>query len=178
MVRFIYAPISRCRSKARPVEWVPWLCSLPECAVPACSPARRVRMASRWSVASVPTRRSNGRHEDLPAAVRRFATHCLNAILALAGGGALDRCVEMIRDGGRVAFPNGVEPEPKPLSAVTLGGYDAVSSAQELEKLGHAVEVAKLQVPIDFEYPLADASKAHARLTRVHVLGKIVLRIH
>ncbi|MEA2737889.1 MAG: hypothetical protein QOH05_1196 [Acetobacteraceae bacterium] len=119
----------------------------------------------------------DGRHEDLPAAARRFAPHGLDAILALAGGDALDRCVEMIRDGGRVAFPNGVEPEPKPLSAATLVGYDAVSSVRELEKLGHAVEAAKLKVPIDSEYALADASKAHARLAQGHVLGKIVLRI-
>jgi NADPH:quinone reductase len=119
----------------------------------------------------------DGRNEDLPAAARRFASHGLHEILALAGGDALDRCVEMIRDGGRVAFLNGVEPEPKPLSAVTLVGYDAVSSMRELEKLGHTVEAANLQVPIDSEYALADASKAHARLAQGHALGKIVLRI-
>ena len=68
-----------------------------------------------------------------------------------------------------------MEPEPKPRSAVTLVGYDAVSSVDEWEKLGHAVEVAKLQVPIDSEYPLADASKGHARLAQGHVFGKTVL---
>jgi NADPH2:quinone reductase len=119
----------------------------------------------------------DGRHEDLAAAARRFAPRGLDAIFALAGGDALQRCIATVCDGGRVAYPNGVEPEPKPVGAVTLVGYDAVCSARELTKLSHAVEAAKLQVPIDSEYPLEDASKAHARLAQGHVLGKVVLRM-
>jgi NADPH2:quinone reductase len=119
----------------------------------------------------------NGRHEDLPAAVRRFAPHGLDAILALTGGDVLQRCIETVRDGGRVAWPNGVEPEPKPLGAVTLVGYDVVSGERELAALSHAVEAANLQVPIDSKYSLAEASRAHARLARGHVLGKVVLSL-
>ncbi|MEA2767944.1 MAG: hypothetical protein QOD93_906 [Acetobacteraceae bacterium] len=119
----------------------------------------------------------DGRHEDLPAAVRRSAPHGLDTLLALAGGDALQDCIATVRDGGRVAFPNGVEPEPKPFGAVTLIGYDAISGVGELTNLSHAVEAAKLQVPIDSEYFLADASKAHERLAQGHVLGKVVLRI-
>jgi NADPH:quinone reductase len=51
----------------------------------------------------------DGRHEDLPAAVRRSAPHGLDTLLALAGGDALQDCIATVRDGGRVAFPNGVE---------------------------------------------------------------------
>jgi NADPH2:quinone reductase len=119
----------------------------------------------------------DGRHGDLPAAVRRSAPHGLDTLLALAGGDALQDCIATVRDGGRVAFPNGVEPEPKPFGAVTLIGYDAISGVGELTNLSHAVEAAKSQVPIDSEYFLADASKAHERLARGHVLGKVVLRI-
>jgi NADPH2:quinone reductase len=119
----------------------------------------------------------DGRHEDLLAAARRFAPEGLDAIFALSGGEVLDRCIAAVRPGGRVAYPNGVEPEPKPPGAVKLVGYDAVSNVRKLEKLAHAIEAAKLRVPIDSEYPLADASKAHARLAQGHVLGKVVLRI-
>jgi NADPH:quinone reductase len=119
----------------------------------------------------------DGREEDLQAAARRFAPQGLDAILALTGGDSLQRCIVTVRDGGRVAYPNGVEPEPKPVGAVTCVGYDAVSGVHELAELNQAVEAAKLQVPIDSEYFLADASKAHARLAQGHVLGKIVLRI-
>ena len=119
----------------------------------------------------------DGRHEDLPAAVRRSAPHGLDTLLALAGSDALQDCIATVRDGGGVAFPSGVEPEPKPFGAVTLIGYDAISGVGELTNLSHAVEAARLQVPIDSEYFLADASKAHERLAQGHVLGKVVLRI-
>src|SRR5438270_9083070 len=33
----------------------------------------------------------------------------VDAVLALAGGEALERCLDMMRAGGRVAYPNGVE---------------------------------------------------------------------
>jgi NADPH:quinone reductase-like Zn-dependent oxidoreductase len=36
---------------------------------------------------------------------------------------------------------------------------------------------ARLEVPIGASYPLAQAAKAHARLAKRHVLGKIVLRV-
>jgi NADPH2:quinone reductase len=119
----------------------------------------------------------DGRHEDLLAAARQFAPQGLDAILALTGGDALQRSIATVRGGGRVAYPNGVEPEPKPVGAVTCVGYDAVSGVCEFAALNQAVEAAKLQVPIDSEYFLTDASKAHARLSQGHVLGKIVLRI-
>jgi NADPH:quinone reductase-like Zn-dependent oxidoreductase len=52
-----------------------------------------------------------------------------------------------------------------------------VSGVREFERLSHAVEAAKLEVPIAAAYPLADAARAHERLAAGHVLGKIVLRI-
>src|ERR1700693_6397839 len=47
---------------------------------------------------------------------------------------------------------------------------------REFQRLGRAVEAAKLEVPIAGAYALADAAKAHERLAAGHVLGKIVLR--
>lgn len=119
----------------------------------------------------------DGRHEDLLAAARQFAPQGFDAILALTGGNALQRSIAAVRGGGRVAYPNGVEPEPKPVGAVMCVGNDAISGVCEFAELNQAVEAAKLQVPINSEYFLTDASKAHARLSQGHVLGKIVLQI-
>jgi NADPH2:quinone reductase len=119
----------------------------------------------------------DGRHANIASAAQKFAAHGLDAILALAGGEALEECIAVVREGGRVAYPNGIEPEPQQRSGITMVGYDAVSAVREFEKLGHAVEEAKLEVPIDSEFPLGEASKAHARLARGHVLGKVVLQI-
>lgn len=119
----------------------------------------------------------DGRHDDIPAALRLFAPKGLDAILAFAGGETLEQCIDAVRKGGRVAYPNGIEPEPEPRPGISIVSYDAVSGVRKFEQLNRAVEAAKLQVPIDSEFPLADASEAHARLERGHVLGKVVLRI-
>jgi NADPH:quinone reductase-like Zn-dependent oxidoreductase len=119
----------------------------------------------------------DGRHEDVAAAALCFAPGGVDAVLACAGGDALERALDAVRPGGRVAYPNGIEPEPKKRRGITFIPYDGISGIREFERLNRAVEAAKLKVPIAAAYPLADAAKAHERLAAGHVLGKIVLRI-
>jgi NADPH:quinone reductase-like Zn-dependent oxidoreductase len=121
----------------------------------------------------------DGRHGDIPAAARQFAPGGVDAVLAFAGGDALERCLDALKPGGRVAFPLGVSPEPK--ARVELGSetrYNAVSGPGEFERLNQAIIAAKLQVPIAAEYSLSDAAKAQERVESGHVLGKVVLKIH
>jgi NADPH:quinone reductase-like Zn-dependent oxidoreductase len=119
----------------------------------------------------------DGKRDDIAAAARHFAPDGVDAVLGLAGGEALDRCIDGLRSGGRLAYPNGVEPEPKTRAGIKVVAYDAVAGVQEFKRLGRAVKSANLEVPIAAAYPLADAAKAHERLTAGHVLGKIALRI-
>jgi NADPH:quinone reductase-like Zn-dependent oxidoreductase len=119
----------------------------------------------------------DGRKGDIAAAARAFAPKGVDAVLALAGGDALARCVATLRTGGRVAFPKGVEPEPKASDGITVIPYDASYDAPAFVRLNQAVEARRFEVPIAAEFPLADAAKAHERLEAGHVLGKIVLRV-
>jgi NADPH:quinone reductase len=114
----------------------------------------------------------DGRHGDIPAAARG-----VDAVLALAGGDALERCLDVLRPGGRAAFPSGVRPEPKPRGGISIVRYDAIAGPAEFERLNQAITSVKLQVPIAAQYPLADAAKAHERLEAGHVLGKVVLQV-
>lgn len=98
-------------------------------------------------------------------------------MLALAGGDALERCLDQINEGGRVAYPNGVEPEPRRRKKFRLVAYDGVAGPRQFARLKQAVEAAQLRVPIAAVFPLAQAAKAHERLEQGHVLGRIVLRI-
>lgn len=118
------------------------------------------------------------RRDDIAAAAREFAPDGVNAVLALAGGESLERCLDTLRAGGRVAYPNGIDPEPKKRHGIRIIPYDAVPGIREFDRLGRAVEAANLKVPIAGVYALSDAAKAHERLAAGHVLGKIVLRIH
>jgi len=86
--------------------------------------------------------------DDAIEQVRKFATGGIDAALALAGGETLQQFLPLVRAGGRVAYPNGVEPEPKAPPKVKLMAYDAEAGRREFERLAHAVEEARLRVPI------------------------------
>jgi NADPH:quinone reductase-like Zn-dependent oxidoreductase len=120
----------------------------------------------------------DGKRIDIDDQARRFAPNGVDAVLALAGGDALEKCLNVLRRGGRVAHPNGVEPAPKKRRGMTLIRYDAISGVREFERLNAAVQGAKLKVPISECYPLVQARKSHERLAEGHVVGKVVLAIH
>jgi NADPH:quinone reductase-like Zn-dependent oxidoreductase len=97
-------------------------------------------------------------------------------MLGLVGGAGLAECLAAVRRGGRFAYPNGLEPEPKRRHGVQSVAYDAVASPRRFEQLGIAVDEAEIDVVIADVYPLELAASAHERIARHHV-GKIVLRI-
>ncbi len=119
----------------------------------------------------------DGKHGDIMAAGRNFAPNGFDAVFGLVGGEGLEHCIDLLRSGGRVTYPNGVEPEPSKRSGIDITSYDAVAGVQEFKRLGRAVKKANLKVPIAAAYPLTEAARAHEHLAAGHVLGKIVLRI-
>jgi NADPH:quinone reductase len=118
-----------------------------------------------------------GADENLAAAIQRWAPDGVDAVLGLAGGPPLVRCIEAVRAGGRVAYPNGVEPIPKRRRGVDFTAYDAIAGVREFERLNDAIRASKPTVPIAARYPLEEAVRAHERLAQGHILGKIVLRV-
>jgi NADPH:quinone reductase-like Zn-dependent oxidoreductase len=120
---------------------------------------------------------ADGRRDDLRAAAATFAPDGIDAVLAFAGGKPLERLLDAVQRGGRVAYPNGVEPAPRKRRGLTIQSYDATPGVREFERLGRAIEGARLMVPIAAGYPLQQAARAHQRLEKGHVLGKIVLRV-
>ena len=116
------------------------------------------------------------RSEGSADRLRALAPGGIDAMLALAGGDALERCVDVLRRDGRIAYPNGVEP-PRRRRGITKTAYDAIAGSREFARLERAIAEAHLRVPIAAIFPLAQAAKAHARRERDHVMGRIVLRI-
>lgn len=109
--------------------------------------------------------------------LRELAPDGIDAALALAGGDRLEECLFLVRPGGRIAFPNGVEPEPRKRRGIRLLSYDGEADPTHYRRLARAAEEARLRVPIDAEFSLAQAVKAHRRLAKGHVLGRMVLKI-
>jgi NADPH:quinone reductase-like Zn-dependent oxidoreductase len=120
----------------------------------------------------------DGKREDVLEAARRFAPAGVDAVLAFVGGKSLARCLDALKKGGgRLAYPNGVEPTPRKRLGVKTTAYDGTPGVEEFQRLNRAVEAARLKVPIAKSYPLARAKAAYEFVEKGHVLGKVVLRI-
>ena len=119
----------------------------------------------------------DGKRGDVVAAAKRFAPDGIDAVVAFVGGKELTRCLDTLRKGGRVAYPNGVEPEPRKRRGIRIKSYDAETGRRELERLNRAIEESHAEIPIAEVFSLEDARKAVERVERGHVLGRLVLRL-
>jgi len=120
----------------------------------------------------------DGHGDDVGAAAHAFAPHGLDAALVLASGGGLAAGLAAVKKGGRVAYPNGVEPEPHPSKGVERLPYDGVPSREAFERLNRLIAAGgkPFHVELGHVYRLEDAAAAHKDLGRHH-LGKLALGI-
>lgn len=124
----------------------------------------------------------DGRRVDVAAAARDFAPDGLDAALLTAGGEAAERALQAVRDGGRVAYPNGVRPEPTGRPRLRIDSYDGAPGREAIEKLDRliasgatgAVRVPAFDVHVARTFPLERAADAHRALGE-HFLGKLAL---
>ena len=119
---------------------------------------------------------ADGRGENVFQAAREFAPDGIDAALVTAGGEATDRALSAIRNGGRVAYPNGVMPEPKPPVGVSSEAYDGEGGREAIDELNRLIEAGPFEVYVDSVFPLEQAAAAQAALAEHH-LGKFALKI-
>lgn len=117
----------------------------------------------------------NGRKDDVEAAARKFAPAGIDAALLTAGGDTAEKALQALRDGGRIAYPNGVEPEPQSRPNARVRNYDGDLSADAIKKLNALVERPPFHVHIAKTFPLDRAADA-LRALNEHYLGKLALR--
>jgi NADPH:quinone reductase-like Zn-dependent oxidoreductase len=118
----------------------------------------------------------NGRTDDVAAAAQPFAPGGLDAALMTAGGEAADRALTAMRDGGRVAHPNGVEPVPKVRPGVRLSNYNVNIDPKAIDKLNRLIEAGPFEAHVARTFRLDQAAAAHQALEE-HYLGKLALRL-
>jgi NADPH:quinone reductase-like Zn-dependent oxidoreductase len=117
----------------------------------------------------------DGRRADVLAEARKFADG-LDAALLTAGGSAAENALLALRDGGRVAYPNGVKPKPGPRSGVTTQSFDAIRGASAIERLHRLIGTGPFEVHVSKAFSLHDIAEAH-RALEAHHLGKLALRL-
>jgi len=117
----------------------------------------------------------DGKHGAVVDALRAFAPEGLDAALVLSGGKGRDAALEQVKKGGRVAYPNGVEPEPKAARGITVRAYDGEASPDAFDRLNALIGRGAFHVEVKF-YPLEEAAQAHRDLEKHH-LGKFALKM-
>jgi len=117
----------------------------------------------------------DGRTADVAAAAAAFAPEGLDAALVLTGVRSVAP-LALVREGGRIAYPNGVEPAPEDLPGVTVRAFDGHSGRAALERLNQMIELGPFHVEIAREYPLDQAPLALRDVTRHH-LGKLAVAV-
>ncbi len=117
-----------------------------------------------------------GRTPDLVEKVRAFAPTGADAALILASGRG-DELLGLVKKGGRVAHPNGVELESRGGADITVEAYDGYHGRDELERLSELVALDPFHVEVSRTYSLEDTPKALADVSKHH-LGKLAVKVH
>jgi NADPH:quinone reductase-like Zn-dependent oxidoreductase len=118
----------------------------------------------------------DGHSGDVKAALQTFAPQGLDAALVLANDNSLNLVLLALKKGGRLAFPNGVEPAPEGPPGVKVTPYDGTPKPKVFERLNRWIGEGPFEVQLGQTFALQQAADAHRQLGHHH-LGKLALRI-
>jgi NADPH:quinone reductase len=116
----------------------------------------------------------DGHTEDILKAAHEFAPKGLDAALLTAGGKAAAQAIAALREGGRAAYPNGVEDVPQARDGVKVTSYDGEPDPHTFAKLNELIDGGPFEVHIARTYKLEEAAEAQKALDH-HYLGKLAL---
>jgi NADPH:quinone reductase-like Zn-dependent oxidoreductase len=118
----------------------------------------------------------DGHEDDVAAAARAFAPGGLDVALVLASGRSLDKALHAVKRGGRIAYPNGVEPEPHAPDGRRATAYDGTPTPDAFDRLNALIGASPFHVEIGRLYHLEDAATAHQEIDRHHI-GKLAFEL-
>ena len=117
----------------------------------------------------------DGHKDDIEAAAREFAQKGLDAVLLTTGGAAAEKALSTLREGGRAAYPNGVQPIPKERPGIKIHkGFNGEYNPPPFEKLNRLLEAGPFEVHVARTFTLDQVVEAQRALDD-HYLGKLAL---
>jgi len=117
----------------------------------------------------------NGKAADVAKAVRGFAPEGPAAALVFANGDKLAAALKLVRKGGMIAYPEGVEPEPKGPAGVKVRSFNGQSAPESFDRLNGLISRGTFRVEIYRTYGLDDLPQAHRDVLKHH-LGKLIVK--
>ncbi|RKS71009.1 NADPH:quinone reductase-like Zn-dependent oxidoreductase [Actinomadura pelletieri DSM 43383] len=116
----------------------------------------------------------DGRKVDVLAAAAEFAPDGLDGAFITAGGEVAERALRAVKDSGRIAWPNGVDPAPSTTPAAKVFHNDGDRTATD--RLNAIIEASSFEVHLARTFPLERIADAHRALNE-HYVGKMVIKI-
>ncbi|MBV8846761.1 MAG: NADP-dependent oxidoreductase [Bryobacterales bacterium] len=116
----------------------------------------------------------DGHGEDILKAAHEFAPKGLDAALLTAGGKPAEQAIAALREGGRAAYPNGVEDAPQASDGVKVMKYNGEPDPRTFAKLNELIGAGPFEVHIARTFKLEEAAEAQRALDS-HYLGKLAL---
>jgi NADPH2:quinone reductase len=116
----------------------------------------------------------DGHREDILRAAHEFAPKGLDATLLTAGGKGAEQAIAALREGGRAAYPNGVEDVPQAREGVKVTAYNGEPDPKTFAKLNELIDGGPFEVHIARTFKLEEAAEAQ-RALESHYLGKLAL---
>jgi len=119
---------------------------------------------------------AEGHRKSLLRELREFAPDGFDGALVFAGGNGWKKELELVVKGGKVAWPNGVEPAPTVPKGVKHIAYDGEESPAAFNRLNELAASCTLHVELSKVYPLEETAQALRDVQRHHV-GKFAIQI-
>lgn len=118
----------------------------------------------------------NGHGASIVGTIKGFAPDGLDAALVFANSESLADVLKQVKAGGRIAYPNGVEPEPKGRPGVRVHAFDGIGSPEVYERLNSLISRGPFEVTISRTYKPEEAARAHRDVLKHHI-GKLGLKM-
>lgn len=118
----------------------------------------------------------NGYKDDILSTALSYAPKGFDAALLTAGGDKANLVTQCVKNGGRIAYPNGIYPVPTVSNELNMIGYNGEPDADIINRFNNYIKTGNIKAYIDKTFLLDEASIAHIALEK-HYLGKLCLKI-
>jgi NADPH:quinone reductase-like Zn-dependent oxidoreductase len=116
-----------------------------------------------------------GHGSDVVTKARAFAPNGFDGALSLVAAN-VEELLGLVCQGGAIAYPNGVQPEPSQRPGIRVQAFDGYHGREALDRLTRLVSEEPLHVEVSRMYALDAAPQALRDVTKHH-LGKFVVQV-
>ena len=117
----------------------------------------------------------NGKAADVTEAAREFAPGGFEAAFVFANSDRLAETLKQVKKGGVIAYPEGVDPEPRGFAGREIRSFNGLSSPKAFERLNGLIARGPFRVEVSKTYRLEELPQAHRDVLKHHV-GKFIVR--